>query len=329
LVFIDVLRLLAAVQMIQGHAVSAVLAPAYESGPGYELWSFARGLTSVMFLFASGYSFALAETQGGRERRLRRALQLIALGYLMHAPVAILLGAPREAALQGALQVDVLQCIGVSLLSLEWVALRWPNQPVLRAELAFGAVLAAFVLAPVTELIEADGPLRALANYFTTRGGSLFPLIPWLGYLYAGFLMGTLARYGQVARQLAYAGSACASIALVALSLERARPRALSPGYCFVKLACVLLLAAGLAWLMEGRRLPRLLSRLSRETLFLYLSHVMILYADQVGLASRLHDRHSPGFGAGLALALIVGCSGGALAWRGLRQRGTKPPQSS
>ena len=38
-VFLDVLRLIAAVQMIQGHAIDAVLAPAYRAGLGYQAWS--------------------------------------------------------------------------------------------------------------------------------------------------------------------------------------------------------------------------------------------------------------------------------------------------
>jgi hypothetical protein len=311
LVFLDVLRLLAAVQMIQGHAVSAVLAPQYRHGALFELWSFARGLTSVIFLFAAGYSFAL-----GKRQSWRRALQLIALGYLMHAPFAILLGAPREATLQAALRVDVLQCIGVSLLSLHGIA-RLGRAP----ELAFAGMVAAFVLAPVTNAL-AGGPV---ANYFTTEGGSLFPLVPWLGYVFAGFLMGSFSEQ-NVARRLAVAAAASASLAIAAMSMERDRPPALSPGYCFVKLACVLLLAAALAWTV--RTLPPLLARLSRETLFLYLSHVVILYADQVGLEPRLRERHSPWFGIALALGLMVVCSAGALAWRRLRAGGTKALES-
>ncbi|HEX5658695.1 MAG TPA: heparan-alpha-glucosaminide N-acetyltransferase domain-containing protein, partial [Polyangiales bacterium] len=237
---------------------------------------------------------------------------------------ALLLGAPREATLQAALTVDVLQCIGVSLLSLEWLALRLPDRPLLRVELAFSVMVAAFVLAPITPLVAADGALRPLTNYFTTQGGSLFPLIPWSGYVFAGFLLGSLG--GDRARRLGIASVGCASIGLIALSMERARPRALSPGYCFVKLACVLLLAAVLAWTV--RSVPPLLARLSRETLFLYLSHVVILYADQVGLEPRLRDRHAPWFGIALAVLLMGVCGAGALAWRGLRAGGTKAPES-
>ena len=53
---------------------------------------------------------------------------------------------------------------------------------------------------------------------------------------------------------------------------------------------------------------------LSGETLFLYVSHVVILYADGVGLAHHLGRAHGWGFGALLALALMLVCGAGALA---------------
>jgi hypothetical protein len=316
LVFIDVLRLIAAVQMIQGHAVAAVLAPEYRAGPLFAAWSFARGLTSVMFLFAAGYSFALAAERGGGRARVRRALMLVALGYLMHAPFALALGAEREATLRSAVVVDVLQCIGVSLLSLEWFASR-----VRQRQIALLIALGLFQLAPLTASIPATGPLT---NYLTSRGGSLFPLIPWSGYVFAGFALASWR--SDVARTLSLAS--LSAFALGALSLWRERFEA---GHCLVKLACVLALAGTLAWWLRGRSLPPLLSRLSRETLFLYLSHVVILYADQVGLASRWGGQRSPWFGLGLALVLLVGCSAAALAWRSLRAplaSGTRAPQS-
>ncbi|HEY6878883.1 MAG TPA: heparan-alpha-glucosaminide N-acetyltransferase domain-containing protein [Polyangiales bacterium] len=326
-VFVDALRLIAAVQMIQGHAVSAVLAPSYKSGWLFDAWSFARGLTSVMFLFSAGYAFAWIDAREETGRRVRRALTLIALGYLMHAPFAIVLGAPREAALQSAVVVDVLQCIGVSLLSLEGLRHWWPRQW-LRVAFTSTAALAVFGLAPLTAAISVEGGLRPLANYVTAQGGSLFPLVPWLGYVYAGYSLGAFARRRptQTPRLLAAASAASFALGAAWLRAGPAVPRSLSPGYGVVKLACVLALAALLAWWLRGRRLPGLLSRLSRETLFLYLSHVVILYADRIGLQERWRGQGSPWFGVWLALVLMVGCSAAALAWRGLREGGTKAP---
>jgi drug/metabolite transporter (DMT)-like permease len=94
----------------------------------------------------------------------------------------------------------------------------------------------------------------------------------------------------------------------------------------------VLLLATLLARLLRDVvGLPRLLTRLAGETLFLYLSHVVILYADHVGLEARLRDGHSPLFGVLLALGLLLSCAAAALVLRSLRRRsgsGTRGAQS-
>jgi uncharacterized membrane protein len=332
LVFLDLLRLMAAFQMIQGHAIDAVLAPSYRSGLAFAVWSFLRGLTSVLFLFSAGYSFALAEARSGSSpQRVRRALLLIVLGYLMHAPFALLLGAPREATLRAALEVDVLQCIGVSLLALELLAWRWPG---VRARLRISSVGALVLLefARLSASLEVDGPLRPLTNYLSTDGGSLFPLLPWTGYVLAGFALGTLGRAAphQIPRTLAAFGWAALGLGGLQLWLL-ADPLALSPGYCLVKLACVALLAAVLAR-ARVRPLSPWLTRLAGETLFLYVSHVVLLYADVVGLQARCGRRHSPWVGLGLAALLMLACSAGALGWRSLRgprQGGTRAPQTT
>ncbi len=306
LVFLDVLRLIAAAQMIQGHAIAAVLAPAFQRGTLYAAWTFARGWTSVMFMFAAGYSCALAERSEAAERRraTRRPLQLIALGYLMHAPFAILLGAPREATLRSAVVVDVLQCIGVSLLLL---GIRW-GDALWRSVFFLGLACLCLAVGPLR--IPVDG-WRPLANFFTSQGGSLFPLIPWFGFVAAGYGLGVLGRRQPAMVPLQLLVAAVCAFAFLA------QP--------FVKLGCVLLIAAGLAW--QVRTLPPLLLRLSRETLFLYVSHVVILYADQVGLQARWGGRLSPWFGVGLAVVLMLVCGAGSLAWRGLRAGGRKLPQ--
>jgi hypothetical protein len=109
-------------------------------------------------------------------------------------------------------------------------------------------------------------------------------------------------------------------------------PRALAPGYSLIKLGCVLLLAALLARALRNvKRLPTPCSELASATLFLYVSHVLILYADQVGLAHLLGAAHSPLFAIMLALVLLVLCSAFALVLRSLRGRsgsGTRAAQS-
>jgi uncharacterized membrane protein len=324
LVFLDVLRLIAAVQMIQGHTVDAALAAAFRRGAAYQTWLFARGLTSVIFLVTAGLAFVLAEARGGpaaRRRRAQRALTIIVLGYLMHAPIGILFGTPRDAAFAAASAVDVLQCIGVSLLALELLSLAIVRlAPRVAVALALAALC--FLLAPATAQLDAGAAPRLLANYLTTRHGSLFPLVPWSGYVFAGFGLGQLALRTRLSGPGVLGAAALAGGALAGLGLWLGPklPTAISPAYCLLKLACVLGLSAALMAGLRDRQLPPTLTRLAGETLFLYLSHVVVLYADHVGIAPRLGGRHGPGVGVLLALVLLVACSAGALGWARLLQ---------
>jgi uncharacterized membrane protein len=329
LVFLDVLRLIAAVQMIQGHSVASVLAPSYRSGAAFGLWTFARGLTSVTFLTTAGLAFVLAEARGSdrdaRHRRVRRALRLIAIGYLMHAPFGVFLGAPLEPTLRAALQVDVLQCIGASLLGLELLSFAVRSATV-RAVSACALGLGLFALAPVSQQLAkpALGLPLALGNYLTMREGSLFPLLPWAGYVLVGFGVGTraFAPGANPARVLALSGAVVLPLGLLTRAQLEGPSAASHPGYALVKLGCVLLLSGLLAHLLRSVSvLPSLLSRVAKQTLFLYVSHVVILYADFVGLERHLRGRHGPATGLLLTLALLVLCSASALAFESLRRR--------
>lgn len=341
LVFLDVLRLIAAVQMIQGHSVASVLGPAYRGGVGFTVWTFARGLTSIIFLATAGLSFVLAEATApdpsARRRRMRRALWLVGLGYLMHAPLGALAGASREPALRAFVAVDVLQCIGVSLLVLELLTRVCPSRRA-RALVAIGLGLACFLATPAANGLELSAATLPLGNYLTAHYGSLFPLVPWAGNVLIGFGVGTLAFARSPARAsetkskralprtseiiLGIAGALGAGAGALGLWLGPALPRALSPAYCALKLGLVLALAALMARAFRRvEHLPPTLQRLASETLFLYVSHVVILYADRVGLAWQLGEQHGPGVGLLLALALLASCSAAALAFRSLRGR--------
>jgi hypothetical protein len=346
--FVDALRLVAAVQMIQGHTLDALLAHALRHGRWFEAWTFARGLTSTAFLFTAGVSFALAHAAGevraqsraGRARRTRRALTLIGLGYLMRAPLGILFGDAPAAALRNLLAVDVLQCIGVSLLLLEGLFAVVQS----RRKAAFLAgVLGAlcFGLAPGSDGFSAGGPWLLLSNYFTAHDGSLFPLVPAAGYVFWGLAMAELALVparGPRAPALGLGAFAALLLGLAALlfAFAPAWPARVSPAYAALKLGLVVALAALLALLLAGRTLPRLLTQLASETLFLYLSHVLVLYAGHAGLGALIGRTQSLGAALAWTLGLLISTSAGALSYgralRALRarfQRGTPRPQSS
>ena len=96
-IFIDLARAVAVFLMVQGHTVSALLAPEYRSGRLFDLWVFQRGLTSCLFLLLSGFAFSIATSRHWPShirpsravvKRLVRFSLFILLGYALHFPAA-------------------------------------------------------------------------------------------------------------------------------------------------------------------------------------------------------------------------------------------------
>lgn len=311
-VVLDLLRLLAAVQMVQGHTIDAVLAQSARAGEVHAAWLWLRGTTSVAFLFAAGLSFHLAtlgDLAGHRrnreavKHRFRRAGTLIALGYALHLPLAAMARSDPQAAaaaLRLFFAVDVLQCIGATLIALECLAL------VLRSRRAVewaAGLLGASVLLLASRLAVLDphGTFLPLLNYVSPRAGSIFPLFPWAAHMLLGvWLWGlVLAGEAQVARwtlaaALAHACALCADwldATLVHTHLAR--------------LGWVLVAGAALVSAERvTRSWPTWVWRVSGSTLFIYAFHVLLVYGQGVGLASLVGPTLPPV--AAIAVALLV-----------------------
>jgi uncharacterized membrane protein len=331
---LDVLRLLAIFQMVQGHTIDAVLDPAYRSGLVHGLWQGARGLTSVAFLFLAGVGFAFAtRTERGRSpqaraRRMRRAGMLIAVGYALRAPfVALLIGDATEqaAALQAAVVIDVLQCIGVTLLVLEGLRVATTDDKSrVFATVALGALL--LVLGPFASELDPSGPLRPLLAFFTSNGGSLFPLVPWAGHALLGAAIGPLffestseSRGMQQMRlvlRLSVLGGA-----LVALGMALASAGQSSLGQ-LARLGSVLLVAALLVpFDTLFARWPSWLMSLAQHSLLIYLLHVVLAYGQGIGLSAVVGRTLAPWPSIFVAVAMLALSAGAALAYDALQRR--------
>jgi len=333
---LDVLRLFAIFQMVQGHTVDAVLDQVHRTGPIHAAWQSARGLTSVAFLFLAGASFAFATRSergrgpAARARRMRRAAMLIGLGYALRAPfVALLFGdaVAQASALHQAVVVDVLQCIGVTLLGLEGLTLLTPDlEQRTKAAFAIGAFL--IVLGPLATELEASGPLRPLLAYATSNGGSLFPLIPWAGHALLGAALGPMffdhaaesvgMQRGRRAFRLTLLGGLL--IALGAWLGAEAHP---ALGH-FARAGSVLLVAAALAPLEDVfARWPSWLLSLAQHSLLIYLVHVVLAYGQGVGLASLVGRTLGPWAAIFAAAAMVLVSVLAALAYDAMQRRGS------
>ena len=336
--FVDLLRLVMSVQMIQGHVIDALLEPARRSGWAFDAWTWVRGLTAVGFLVAAGVSFHLSSLarwdayradRAGRRRRVKRALMLIAIGYLLHAPAGVLSGDAEvaRAAIEEAQIVDVLQCIGVTILVLEGIVLVAGSA---RNVVIASAVLAALAigLAPLAAQVDCtEGGVRLLCNYVSRTGGSLFPLLPWSGFVLAGVVVGAIALPDgartpgtRTAARLAIAAALAivGSAVIDALVSRPGEPLAYSasPAFSLSRLGWVIALAALLA--LASHRivaLPRTLRMIAGETLVLYVSHLLMLYVAGIGLARVIGPTLPLGAAIAMAIAVIAASVAIAIAW--------------
>ncbi|MES2982074.1 MAG: heparan-alpha-glucosaminide N-acetyltransferase domain-containing protein [Verrucomicrobiota bacterium] len=129
ILFIDMMRFIALVMMLQGHTVFQVLERDIRDGDsmGISIWLYLRGYTAPVFMTVSGmvftYLLVLAVTSSGNlalrlRNGLRRVVTLLVWGYALRMPFELLLGRVPQLKLDVGLAVDVLHLIAFGLLGI-------------------------------------------------------------------------------------------------------------------------------------------------------------------------------------------------------------------
>ena len=335
-IFIDLARALAAVFMLYGHTVSALLDPRHQTGTWFDIWVFQRGLTSTLFLLLSGFAFSIATgrhwASHGRIstaviRRVRRFSLFVVLGYALHFPVgrfADLAYATPER-WQSFLAVDVLQLIGVTFIAVQFLVM------LTRSRRAFGwtsfvAAVAIVVLTPLVWRVDwlAWLPL-SIASYLSPASGSQFPLFPWSAYVLLGAALGQWYMRWGTARLDWYANVAlfAPGLALVTLAflvgwLLGSEAWESVPNQVALRLGASLMLLAVIARASQRiTRLPHIFGAFAQETLLIYFVHLCIVYGSvwNRGLAQVYGPTLGPGQMVLFVVMLLTAMFGLALYW--------------
>lgn len=203
---LDFARILAMLMMIAGHTFFSLINP-YAININefpWSWWEFLRGATAPIFLTVSGIAqvFANKRDQHGKlnpqtsQKRLKNALMLIAIGYLLMFPANKIYDIPfiPTQQLAGFFAVNILQLIGVTLLLvLLLFQLTRNDKQLFIASLTIGIALILFT--PVSQFINWFNILPyALANYFDYTHGSYFGIFPFSAYVFIGVALGTLLK---------------------------------------------------------------------------------------------------------------------------------------
>jgi uncharacterized membrane protein len=318
--WLDAWRGFAVLWMMQTHCFNAFRSPDWLPMGWFPWVNYANGLVAPSFLFIAGF------VQGNGSRRVwdsgrqvliasRRSLRLMVIlliSFLIHFPWAGFgdKQAARTATLVNWLcTVDILACLSVSLMGLLLVA-RICQRP-LAFTLACGCLaVLAVALAPLTAAWTGETPTaKILLSRLNVNHGALFPILPWLGFVALGALVGHWqgnAGVFLVGAGACWAGSHltphCPGVTALA-----------QPDFFLERLAWVLLLGALFAsWRQAGQ--SRLLAFCGRYSLSLYVIHLEIIYGV---LVHRSYFKNaSPATAVGVSMLItLAGSLGLAYGW--------------
>ncbi|MEP6653641.1 MAG: heparan-alpha-glucosaminide N-acetyltransferase domain-containing protein [Myxococcales bacterium] len=345
---VDWLRGAAVVLMIQTHLYDAWVSPQAKLTAAYHWTRFFGGIPSRLFLMLVGVSIALRfEAQlakGVTDRRAlvrpvqKRGLEVLLLAYLFRMQEYVLghmsmVIVDFPAYWRDILRIDILNCIGASMLVVPMLAAPRRGRPAWAATLA--AMLLFVGLGPVI------GPAhfpRWIPDWISAYIGgqrpmSWFGLFPWAAWPLAGVALGHVwVRASRNPRRQAWTflatGVAGAVLILIVSGIRKVNPQVIrypselvqqmGPGSFFYRLG-MNGIAAFIGWGMVrlvGRRFS-VMRQFGRTSLLVYWIHIDFCYgliAHRLGLFGRLNMRQATA-GLTVIVALMLAVSLAKTRW--------------
>jgi len=304
IIFLDLMRALAVIMMIQGHTIDTFLGDQYRTVDSdiYNIWFTIRGFTAPIFMFVSGVTFtylfrsqSLPFFENPRVNKgVLRFIILILIGYLLRFPTPRMFDFSEVDYSQWLtfFTVDALHLIAFGILFIllmSYVAEKYKRSDYLIFSL--GAAFF-FFMSLLTEKINWANFLPIpFAAYLYQGTGSYFPLFPWAGYVICGALLGSyLAKNPlsfttkQFSSKLFLAGVVslivCYSIHVFEdLLYDEKTLWTDNTALIFYRLGIILMLNSFMSFVsLKIKHIPDIISKLGKNTLLVYVVHVIILY---------------------------------------------------
>ena len=332
LFFIDAMRAWAILMMLQGHFIDGLLDPFFRNSenPIYTIWLYFRGITAPVFFTVSGFIFTYlllrVPEQGRSNPRIRkgikRGLQLLLIGYALRLN---LFGLFKGEIYHGFYLVDVLHCIGLSILAIiGFYQLTIAKRKALFPIVLISTTILLFLFEPLYKQWSFSFLPIGIANYFTKVHGSVFTIVPWLGYTTLGASLSLLFIRFKNFKYL-YANAILSSLALGFGLIYFSSPLFIylfeitqielfhsiySNNYLFIRLGDVFVVFA-VFMLLRKFLTNSILLKIGSSTLSIYVIHFIILYGSFTGLGlyKFFHHELSPWFAISGAALFILTCT--------------------
>ena len=300
-IFVDLLRGWALLVMIEVHVFNVMLLPSLKQTGWFTVLNFINGLVAPSFLFISGFAFMLSTQNKNEElrkfkfsfwKKLGRIFLILLAGYSLHLPILSLRRLVNYYSPDVILRiynVDILQCIAAGLLILFAARILIKSDTWFNTFTITVFIITSLIASLVWQIDFGNYFPVLIAAYFSPKYGSLFPLFPWLGFLFAGAIM---CKYYLDSREnnreekyiknifisglvLALLGHVLLS-GITPLSFHMMHPH---PLFFFQRLGYVMILTA-LCWYYVERRktTASFVLDVGRESLLVYWLHLQIIY---------------------------------------------------
>jgi uncharacterized membrane protein len=303
LYFIDAVRAFAILMMLQGHFIDSLLEISYRdtSNIAYRVWEYFRGITAPTFFTISGLIFSYllikAKHKGNSTKRMRkgllRGLMLIGIGYSLRIPFFSWLSGSFP---KSFLVIDVLQCIGLSLILVVLIYKLTFKKTLLFSILMFLIGIVIFMTEPLYRFLELPRLPIAISNYFSKANGSVFSMIPWFGYIAFGAFMSTL--FYKFLERPKFKIAIISSFFIIGILLVNLSSWFLlqlhaitefqlfydvaTYNYLFIRLGNVLVLFS-IFYAAEEYIKQTLILKIGQKTLSIYVIHFIIIYGSYTG----------------------------------------------
>ena len=298
--YIDWMRGLAILIMIEAHVLDAWTRPADRKTLAFGCLAVLAGFAAPMFLFLAGASASLAAS--ARERRTgnraaagaavrRRGWQVFGLAYLFRFQAYVL--SPR-ALLAGLLKVDILNIMGPSIVA---AAALWQSTGRVGRRLVIlgAAALAVALVTPLVRTSPLVSWLPPVVQWYIrpAPGRNNFTFFPWSGFVFAGAFVGTLldgGRRGSTRRLHAILGGGAllfASCSYAASDLPSIYADShfwtSAPTFFLLRVGIVTAVLSAVFFWEERRRVLPLggwspMAQFGRSSLLVYWIHVELVY---------------------------------------------------
>lgn len=344
LFFIDAMRAWAILMMLQGHFIDGLLDPVFRNTENslYSIWLYFRGITAPVFFTVSGFIFTyllLRVPEKGHDnprirKGIRRGLQLLLIGYALRLN---LFGLFKGEIYSGFYLVDVLHCIGLSILAIIGLYLLTSQKKGHTLPLVLVCTtLLLFLFEPIYKQWSFSFLPLGIANYLTKANGSVFTIIPWLGYATLGAALSTLFIKFKNFRYLYPIAIVIAlGLGLVLTHLSSPLFSTLfettnlelfslieSNNYLFIRLGDVFIVFA-LFMLIRKLLTNSTFLKIGSNTLAIYVIHFIVLYGSFTGLGlyKFFHHELSPWAAITGAISFMFVCTFLALAYEKNEER--------